>query len=151
MKFKIGDRVRVINTLSSKVLSGYLGNVVHIESPSSIGVEFDNEIEGHDCSNHGQDGYCWYGDSKELVLVEGKRGRKTKQVPIVKHIVIEGSFQNVHGGIVSKYQEAEDAAKRASCEITIYKLVEVAQVKSERKVFLKRQVVSKKSVGRPKK
>lgn len=68
-EFKIGDRVEVISEpIDGKNLFGEMGKVVALgedydalfDETDLIGVEFDNNILGHDCCGDGKDGHCWW-------------------------------------------------------------------------------------------
>jgi len=65
--FFVGQRVRGI---SFKVGEG---TVLYVDKLSDdIGVEFDKEIGGHNCSNRGKEGHCWCCTSAEIVPLEKK-------------------------------------------------------------------------------
>ncbi len=78
-EFKVGDRVEVISEpLDEKNLVGEMGKVVASidavdgisRTSDLIGVEFDNNILGHDCYSSGKDGHCWWVDRTCLKKVE---------------------------------------------------------------------------------
>lgn len=78
-EFKIGDRVEVIGEpIDGKNLFGEMGKVVAFggdfdalfDETDLIGVEFDNNILGHDCCGGGKDGHCWWVDGKYLEKIE---------------------------------------------------------------------------------
>lgn len=145
MEFKIGDEVRILKSVGC--ISNHFGEVGIITS-------FSNEdrlaqIEFKD--GNGYNGYTGIGKyTAEIELVKG--GKKLKIIPVEHHLVVEDSCKNIHGGINDNYKEAEDAAKAGFGDMTIYKLVEVAKVKSERKIiFMRRKVVKKKELKRKKK
>lgn len=78
-EFKIGDRVEVISEpLDEKNLVGEMGKVVASidavdgisRASDLIGVEFDNNILGHDCYSSGKGGHCWWVDRTCLKKVE---------------------------------------------------------------------------------
>lgn len=61
--FKIGDRVKVISDYSGgKMLKNHVGTIVYIDR-STVCVEFDEYIDGHNGSvidGLGKNGYCWW-------------------------------------------------------------------------------------------
>lgn len=78
-EFKIGDRVEVIGEpIDGKNLFGEMGKVVDFgvdfdalfDETDLIGVEFDNNILGHDCCGGGKDGHCWWVNGKYLKKIE---------------------------------------------------------------------------------
>jgi len=63
---KIGDEVIYIK--HDAYLRGKLGKVIEVcpEDKEDAGVEFYDEINGHNCNGNGRNGYCWYVNSKDL-------------------------------------------------------------------------------------
>lgn len=119
-EYKKGDRVRVINA----------------DSHTGIYNGFETEVEDDLSTN----------DDKDELYIVDKRGYKTyyhvyrfekikkgKQVPEVLHLVLIDSCKNFVS-VESNYKAAESKAKDNSESVTIYKLVPVAQVSSERRV-----------------
>lgn len=85
---EIGDRVEVIGgPIDGKNLFGEMGKVVAFcgdfdalfDETDLIGVEFDNNILGHDCCGGGKDGHCWWVDGKYLKKIEDTE-EETKEV-----------------------------------------------------------------------
>ncbi len=78
-EFKIGDRVRVIDTFSGKDMKNKVGTVVDLDKKVflqwDIGVEFDEPLglEGHSCNGKGKHGFCRWGFKRELALIENKK------------------------------------------------------------------------------
>jgi hypothetical protein len=70
-----------------------------------------------------------------FALIEGKKikGSKIKIKPINRHLVVITSCQNFVA-ITNSYEEAEKLAKEKTDNLTIYKLIEVAQVQNTRQV-----------------
>lgn len=79
-QFKVGDRVKVIcneegicSSSNSRIKEGMLGTVLAIEdSVPQIGVEFDDNIGGHNLGGVGKCSYCWYMCEESLKRVESK-------------------------------------------------------------------------------
>lgn len=75
-ELKFGDRVKVIlSGIDEKTLLGEMGTVIDIgadflSETDLIGVEFDNNVHGHDCCGYGKNGHCWWCDRKYLKKVE---------------------------------------------------------------------------------
>lgn len=79
-KFKVGDRVRVINyrepavwgvydNLEATII--YIGNASGFDEQSIL-VEFYKDVDGHDGNGRGKDGYCWWLSSKLIEHVTVK-------------------------------------------------------------------------------
>jgi len=62
------------------------------------------------------------------------KGKHIKATPIEKHVVIKDDCQNFVG-ISNNLDSAIEMAKEQSSNVTVYKLIEVAKVKSERRVI----------------
>ena len=62
---EIGDRVRVISVTpideadGVKIVDGMTGTVKEVDE-TEVGVEFDDNVNGHNGLWGGKDGYCWY-------------------------------------------------------------------------------------------
>lgn len=75
MKFKVGDRVRVIDEFAGVNLKGKVGTVVKVFPDGymyEIGVEFDEPLYGwygHDCGNKAKDSHGRWVYASELELV----------------------------------------------------------------------------------
>lgn len=70
MKFKKGDKVRVVNNYH--IRRGSEGEVVRIEGCAfeRYGVEFDNYVNGHDLNGYVEYGYGFWLGHEELELVK---------------------------------------------------------------------------------
>ena len=79
---KIGDRVKVrhnknlynrnINpNMTGKIITFYEGT-----RTIQIGVEFDENIKGHDCYGQGKDGHCAWITKRHLKLEEKRKNDK---------------------------------------------------------------------------
>lgn len=88
-EFKTGDRVEVIGEpIDGKNLFGEMGKVVAFggdfdalfDETDLIGVEFDNNILGHDCCGGGKGGHCWWVDRKYLKKVEDTEEETKEEV-----------------------------------------------------------------------
>lgn len=117
-KFKVGDKVRRCGNGGNGYLSlGDIGIVTGIRYGEYVDVICS---DGHNSIGN-------YYSNLELVTPS----KPTKQVPEDKHIVIIDSCQNFDG-IFNSYNDAKVKAEQGSEEKTIYKMVEVAKVKSIR-------------------
>ena len=73
--FKIGDRVRVISIPNSftaenpKIKMGLMGTVKDLNG-AFVGVEFDEDMGGHNGSWNGKQGYCWYIEDENLEKID---------------------------------------------------------------------------------
>ena len=69
-EFKIGDRVEVIGgSYNSGIKNGNRGTIVSVDG-SLMGVDFDIDIGGHDCSGRGRYGHCWRVPTEYLKKIE---------------------------------------------------------------------------------
>lgn len=59
MDFKLGDKVRCIRSDKYRKLDGKFGTVVEV-SGAIVGVEFDEEIDGHTLGGLVRMGHGWY-------------------------------------------------------------------------------------------
>ena len=77
-EFKIGDRVKLINTTD---VGGQLnindgGTVRHLNGSNNIGVAWDTITHGHDLDAHINNTRGWYVHSKHLALTKINNWRK---------------------------------------------------------------------------
>lgn len=121
MEFKIGDRVKCIEENSS-FNEGDIAKVVKIGNEESSG----NTIFLTNIDQSERHVYTKYWRFE-------KQEKKGKEKPIDKHIVMQDDCKNFMG-INDNYQDAENRAKELSGKVTVYRLVKVATVQSERKV-----------------
>lgn len=61
MDIKLGDRVIFIrDSYDCKRLKNFCGKVIKIYPGGNyIGIQFDKNINGHECDGLGRKGYCW--------------------------------------------------------------------------------------------
>lgn len=73
---KIGDRVRINKNFilhNKKIKPNQTGTIVgfyEIKLLTLVGVEFDENIKGHDCNGLGEKGHCSWLSRKYLVVEE---------------------------------------------------------------------------------
>ena len=73
--FGIGDRVRVVSVTpideadGVKIVDGMAGTVKEVDE-TEVGVEFDDDVSGHNGSWGGKDGHCWWVEDKYLEKIE---------------------------------------------------------------------------------
>ena len=80
-KFKLGDRVRVLAPTDGKtIIVGRIGTIIgFVKSCNQASIEFDENINGHDCSicgNSCKDYYGWNCDMDTLELVTYSKDSK---------------------------------------------------------------------------
>lgn len=72
-EFHNGDRVEIIDIdivdPKRKLHNGSTGTVVHVDSPDSLCIEYDDYIDGHNGGGCGRDGHCWWTPAKALELL----------------------------------------------------------------------------------
>jgi len=100
--------------------------------PHQCNVGNGNRASFHDSPDSS---YSWnWSDGFENWEKVDKIGGIAKAEPIEKHVVIKDDCQNFVG-ISNNLDSAIEMAKEQSSNVTVYKLVEVAKVKSERRVI----------------
>lgn len=76
MKFKVGDRVAYVNpvakeTRSSYITEGCVGTVRDTTSfHGTIGVEWDDDIEGHSFISGCREGHCWFVNVEDVSKID---------------------------------------------------------------------------------
>ena len=75
-EFHVGDRVRLIQDYpdgNGHLIIGATGTIMHIDSRSSIGVCWDEDIGGHDLNGFCERPYGWWvtGENIEVVYEDG--------------------------------------------------------------------------------
>lgn len=72
MKFKVGDRVRILKSPYDKVdiVQGSKGTVVETMNNGFVGIEFDENIHGHHCNKRCKDHFGWYCDENDVELLD---------------------------------------------------------------------------------
>jgi hypothetical protein len=67
-EFKVGDRVAGSGTFDGRDIDGKLGTVKHLFRTGDLGIEFDDNIGGHDgfFAWNGKPGHCWNVPSTQL-------------------------------------------------------------------------------------
>ena len=119
-EFKKGDRIKVINASGhNSIYNGFETEV--IEDLSTDNYKDDLRI----IDKEGE--IVWY------YVYRFEKIKKGKQVPEVLHLVLVDNCKNFVS-IESSYKDAEVKAKSYSESVTIYKLIPVAQISSERRV-----------------
>ena len=67
--FEVRDRIYVHNCTWKESLNGKYGTIVYI-SNSDYGVEFDEDVGGHNCSGHAEYGHGYWMGYTEIHLLE---------------------------------------------------------------------------------
>lgn len=81
--FKIGDRVRYIGGFCLiKIKPDEDEGTVVIVDGDSVGVEWDRNVDGHDCDGLCKSGHGWYIGKESVKLV----GRKSEGRAVVESI-----------------------------------------------------------------
>ena len=138
-KFNVGDRVVKARRYSNDQYCRFGGEDIDLPIGTRGEVRM---INGGDLVVSFDNGCNWSLDETELDL-ESKS--KVKIQPIEKHLILQDSCGNFIA-IKNSEKEAIEYAKGYNKEdLTIYKLIEVAKISTERKVS---RVKSKKKNGR---
>jgi hypothetical protein len=123
-EWKKGDILRVVDYGSYPELCKDMLVTAEEEINTNDGDEYCQII-----LPNGRGGIKFYVSRFEKVV----DGKKTKPLVVDKHVVVQDSCGNFLG-FRDSYKEAEDLAKSNLNNVTIYKMVEVAKVTSERRV-----------------
>jgi hypothetical protein len=59
MEYNIRDRVISLVPVGSERIKNAIGEVLAFVK-GDYGVEFDNYIDGHNCTGRGKSGHCWW-------------------------------------------------------------------------------------------
>lgn len=75
MKFKVGDRVCILKSPydNFNIVQGSKGTVVETMNNGFVGIEFDENIYGHDCSGICQEDFGWYCDENDVELINNPK------------------------------------------------------------------------------
>ena len=119
-EFKVGDRVEVIDEqIGGKNLFGEFGKVValggaYLSAPDLIGIEFDNNILGHDCCGYGKNGHCWWFDRICLKKVEDIE-EETK-VDTLEQKILTALREEIGVEIGEEFDVYENGEKQWTCK-----------------------------------
>ena len=74
-ELKLGDRVMCDNMgwgtgAGSSSRTNKEGTVIDVKPITQVGIEFDDNINGHTCYGQGKDEYCWYVGMKHLAVLQ---------------------------------------------------------------------------------
>lgn len=71
--FTIGDRVEAVRdhlSLNQNITSGMTGTVCRAGRQYSVGVCWDEYVEGHDCDGFCEMGHGWYVKCEDIELIQ---------------------------------------------------------------------------------
>jgi hypothetical protein len=69
VEFYIGQRVMVNEAYDGNVnIVGKVGNIIEIDI-FSVGIYFDQNVQGHNCSKRCEDGHGWYVNKKLIIPI----------------------------------------------------------------------------------
>lgn len=68
-KFKVGDKVRMVECGWDRVPTGAAGRIIEVRT-TDVCVEYEQRIDGHDGDGTGRFGYCWYSSPTDLEKLE---------------------------------------------------------------------------------
>lgn len=60
MQFKVGDIVKTIKNIDSKITKGMIGKIVEITDEIRLGIEFNENIQGHSLNGKVKYNHGWY-------------------------------------------------------------------------------------------
>lgn len=69
VEFKVGDRIRFKTDIKFYAKRNTTGKLIDI-GPADYGIEFDEEMGGHNAGGRGKDGHCWYFNRTEYQMSE---------------------------------------------------------------------------------
>jgi hypothetical protein len=89
MKFKIGDRVKVVDLIGGLNLKGLYGTIINVfdrHCTNDICIEFDQTIiGGHNGNNKGKDGFCRFTTENKIELITNKKENNMKN--LIKRLI----------------------------------------------------------------
>lgn len=91
MEFKIGDRVRSLDTHRCKKIGVGLIGTIKILYGNCFGVEFDENIFGHTCSGTTKNGYGYWLMQYDIELVE----EDTQNTQNLKELLVDNSIVEI--------------------------------------------------------
>ena len=116
MDFKVGDRVKAIKDAYGKAITDKTGTIIHLNDETSVLVEFDENIGGHDgliTYLKGKNGHCWWVAEEVIKLVDStppipEPTPEPTPAPIQVNITIINNYDNAcwycrKGGMVDRY------------------------------------------------
>lgn len=129
-ELEIGDRVEVIDEpIDGKNLFGEMGKVVAFggdfdalfDETDLIGVEFDNNILGHDCCGGGKDGHCWWVDGKYLKKIEDteeetKEAAEDTKADTLEQKILTALREEIGVDIGEKFDVYKNEKKQWTCK-----------------------------------
>lgn len=132
-EFKIGDRVEVIGEpIDGKNLFGEMGKVVAFggdfdalfDETDLIGVEFDNNILGHDCCGGEKGGHCWWVDGKYLKKIEDteeetKEVEEETKVDTLERKILTALREEIGVEIGEEFDVYENGKKQWTCKFEV--------------------------------
>lgn len=69
MSLKVGDRVRAITSIGSRIPEGSEGVVCQSDGRNNPGIRWDHHLNGHDCKNNCTEGHGWYCRPETIELI----------------------------------------------------------------------------------
>ena len=125
---KIGDRVKVISIPDSfiaenpKIKMGLMGTVKDLNG-AFVGVEFDEDIDGHNGSWNGKQGYCWYIEDYHLEKIDETKEEveemDTKaKAETLEQKILEVLREEIGVDIGEEFDVYQNGEKQATCKFT---------------------------------
>lgn len=114
--FKIGDKVMPIHGTGHDRKNDIVGTII-CTSGSFFGVEFDEDVNGHDCDGMCEHGYGWFHYSDSLRLIKKRKGG---EYSVMYGVIQEDDYSSIK--ICYSYEEAEKT-KFSEHNLLIVKLV----------------------------
>lgn len=121
-EFKIGDRVRIVSVTpideadGVKIVDGMTGTVKEVDE-TEVGVEFDDDVNGHDGFWEGKDGHCWYVEPKYLEKIgETKEEAEEMKEETVKQKILEVLRKEIGVAVGEEFDVYENGEKQWTCK-----------------------------------
>lgn len=117
MEFKVGDKVICVKDYVDKVKVGLKGVIVDMES--SIGVEWEEDIGGHDCGGYCKSGYGYFVNRDNIKLLTSSdetnkwRTIKMKLNSMMKRLLDADTKKLIEGGIIDGNLELTEEGELA--------------------------------------
>lgn len=105
MEFKVGNKVKCVKDYDDKILIGMKGIIVDITS-SSIGIEWEEDVGGHNCNKHCKDRYGYYVQKENIELTSSSgentlRTIKMRLNSMMKRLLDADTKKLIKGGLIN--------------------------------------------------
>lgn len=104
--FKVGDKVKCVEAYNDRIIPGLKGVIVNINYPGSIGIEWEKDINGHDCNGYCKNYYGYYVSKSNIELLTSsdepnkRRTIRMKLNLMMKRLLDADTKKLIEGGMI---------------------------------------------------